>query len=57
MLEESELMDRILSINSQDANGIQDLMKISNRLDKSIQDINGDIFEIIEGKSENFGLL
>jgi hypothetical protein len=32
-------------------------MKISNRLDKANQDLNGDIFELIENKSENIGLL
>lgn len=57
MFDDSELVERIQSINSQDINGINELMKISNKLDKNIQDINGDIFEMIETKSENFGLL
>jgi hypothetical protein len=57
MLEEQNLMERILSINSLEVNGIQELMAISNKLDKHIQNMNGDIFELIDSKSENIGLL
>lgn len=32
-------------------------MKISNKLDKNIAELNIDIYELIENKSENLGLL
>lgn len=57
MLEEKEFLDKILGAKSQDADGLMELMKISNKLDKNVQELNGDIFDMIENKSENFGLL
>ena len=46
-----------MKINTSDSNGIQELINLNTRLDKTIQNLNGDIFEIIETKSENLGLL
>lgn len=34
-----------------------ELMRMSNKFDKIIQEMNGEIFHMIEAKSENFGLL
>lgn len=36
MLEEKEFLDKILGAKSQDADGLMELMKISNKLDKNV---------------------
>ena len=52
-----ETIQRILNINTNDGNGLMELMKMSSKMDKTIQELNGSIFEQIESKSENFNLL
>lgn len=44
MLDEQEILLKILNTNSNDGAGLMDLMRLSNKLDKTIQDINGEIF-------------